>query len=490
MRNQNIFSSKKLLLLLLVSTISFAGCKKYLDVNENPNNPPTAAPALLLPAVEASVAQIIGNSFQINGGVWAQYWTQNPAASQYRTYERYDVANTNYDRPWLTIYRNALINAELIIKSTEFSPYTKGMAYVLKAYTFQVATDAFGDIPLTDALQGIDNTSPKYATQELVYDSIFNYIDKGIVLLNSPIGPELGEQDMIFQGDRTKWNAFANTLKLRAYLRLSQVNPSKAQAGIAAIYRANPRFLTEDAAIQYSTTGGNQNPLFNEMVGLNRTQNIIASSTAVNQFNNNNDPRVSRFYNLVPVNGDTIVSSIRQGAYASTSLSLRVSPPSVLVGGTAADGRSAVAPVKLMSASESYFLQAEAVSRGWATGTATTLFTQGIRESFTAVGLTATDATAYITAAPDAQFPALPADQIRQIITQKYYAMCGFQGFEAWTEWRRTGYPNILVRSAASTLGAANQSLPLRMIYPNSEITTNMNFPGIIPITTPVWWDK
>jgi len=489
MRNQNIFSSNRLLLILLISTISFAGCKKYLDVNENPNNPATAAPALLLPAVEASVGQIIGNSFQINGGIWAQYWTQNPSASQYRTYERYDVANTNYDRPWLTIYRNALINAELIIKNAEFSPYAKGMAYVLKAYTFQVATDAFGDIPLNDALQGIENTSPKYASQELIYDSIFNYIDKGVILLNSPTGIEIGEQDMIFQGDLNKWKAFANTLKLRAYLRLSQVNPSKAQAGITAVYRTNPTFLTEDAAIQYSTTGGNQNPLYNEMVALDRTQNIVASGTAVRAFKRNSDPRVLKFYNLVTGGTADTIAYINQGAYAANTTK-RVSSPSALVGGAAVDGKSAVAPVKLMSASESYFLQAEVVARGWATGTATTLFTQGIRESFTAVGLTATDATAYITAAPDAQFPALPADQIRQIITQKYYAMCGFQGFEAWTEWRRTGYPNILVRSAASTLGAANQSLPLRMIYPNSEITTNMNFPGIIPITTPVWWDK
>jgi hypothetical protein len=487
MRNQDIFSSKQLLLLLLVSTIGFTGCKKYLDVNENPNNPDTATPALLLPSVEASVGQIIGNSFQVNGGIWAQFWTQSPTASQYRTLERYDPPNSNYDRVWLTIYRNALINAQLIIDNKVNSPYAKGMAYILKAYTFQVATDAFGDIPLTEALKGAEFSSPRYASQELVYDSIFNYIDKGIVLLNTPTGPDLGEQDLIFQGDTEKWEAFANTLKLRAYLRLSQANPSKAQAGIGALYSSNAAFLTEDAAIQYTTTGGNQNPLYNEMVALNRTQNIVASGTAVKAFNSNNDPRVFAFYNVIAGSAVDTIAYINQGSYAANSTK-RVSTPSPLVGGTAIDPASAVAPVKLMSASESYFLQAEAVARGWAAGTVSTLFTQGVSASFDAVGLSASSA-AYLASAPDAQLTTDPADVLKKIITQKYYSMCGFQGFEAWTEWRRTGYPDFLVRSAASTLGA-NTRVALRMLYPNSEITTNSNFPGNVLIYTPVWWDK
>ncbi|MET1053800.1 MAG: SusD/RagB family nutrient-binding outer membrane lipoprotein [Pedobacter sp.] len=488
MRNQNMFSAKKLMLLLLAGTISLAGCKKYLDVNDNPNNPDSATPALLLPTVEASVGQLIGNSFQVNGGIWAQFWTQSPTASQYRTLDQYNPANTTYDRPWLTIYRSALINAELIINNPVNSPYAKGMAYVLKAYTFQVATDAFGDIPLGEALKGNQYTSPKYATQELVYDSVFTYIDKGIALLNTATAPAIGAQDMIFQGNTTKWKAFANTLKLKAYLRLSQVNASKAQAGIAAIYAANPAFLAEDASIKYTTTGGNQNPLYNEMVALSRTQNLVASGTTVKAFKANNDPRAFKFYNFVSGGSTDTIAYINQGTYASNSTK-RVSTPSALVGGVAVDDASAVAPVKLMSTSESAFLQAEAVARGWASGSVTALFTSGVTSSFTSVGLTAAQATAYLAAAPAAQLTTDPADQIKKIITQKYFSMCGFQGFEAWTEWRRTGYPDFLVRSAASVLGA-NTRVALRMLYPNSEITTNANYPGTQLIYTPVWWDK
>jgi hypothetical protein len=487
MRNQDIFSLKKLSVLLLVATVGLTGCKKYLDVNQNPNNPDSATPALLLPTVEAAVGQLVGNSFQVNGGIWAQYWTQSPSASQYRTLDRYTPTNADYDRAWLTIYRSALINAQLIINNNSSNDYVKGMAYVLKAYTFQVATDAFGDIPLDEALQGTLIASPKYAAQELVYDSVFTYIDKGIALLNAPAAPAVGNQDLVFQGNTTKWKSFAATLKLRAYLRLSQVNPAKAQAGIAALYATNPTFLAEDASVKYSNTGGNENPLYNEMVGLGRVQNLVASGTAVRAMNANGDPRVLRFYSVVPGGSTDTIAYIAQGT-AATNSTKRVSTPSTLVGGVAADAASALAPVKFMSASESSFLQAEAITRGWAAGNATALFRSGVTQSFTATGLTATQATAYLAAAPDAQFVPGASTAIERIITQKWYAMNGFQGFEAWTEWRRTGFPSFIAPSAASTIGAGR--FALRMLYPNSEITTNGNFPGTQLIYTPVWWDK
>jgi len=492
MKAQYQIIAKKLLVLLMIGAVVLAGCKKFLDVNKNPNNPDTASPTLLLPTVQAAVGQLVGNSFQLYGNIWAQYWTQNPTSSQYRSLEQYNVTNSNFDRPWLIAYRNALQNAQLIINSnTANSEHVKGMAYIMKAYTYQLVTDAFGDVPLTEALKGNEFGNPHYDTQQLVYDSIYNYIDLGLAAFNATNATSPGEQDILFGGDIDQWRAFANTLKLRAYLRLSQVDPAKAQAGIAALYATNPVFLTQDASIAYTTTGGNDNPLYNEMVGLGRTQNIVASGTAVQQFNRNNDPRVFKYYDPNISVGTNIpedtIAYIPQGTYRANTLK-RVSPPSALVGGRATDPLSATAPVKLISAAESYFLQAEAVNRGWAsTGDVTSLFNQGITASFAATGIPG-QAAAYIAAAPDAQLTGTPAEQLRLIITQKYYAMCGFQGFEAWTEWRRTGYPNFLVISAASIIGAGR--MPLRFLYPNSEINTNLNFPGSIPVYEPVWWDK
>lgn len=493
MNQKYIIRTKQLLLTGLIAIIGFSGCKKFLDVNENPNNPDTASPTLLLPASQAAIGQIVGNFFQIYGNYWAQFWTQNPTSSQYRSIDQYNPAATAFDRPWLILYRNALINADLVTKAQGPGlEHTKGIAFLMKAYAFQVATDAFGDVPVTEALKGNDYRSPKYDAQSVVYDSVFKYIDQGLALIKVVSAVSPGAQDMVFQGDVDSWIAFANTLKLRAYLRLSYVDADKSEAGISALYATNPVFLTVDASIKYLSTGGNENPLHNEMVGLGRTQNIVASSTAVSNFDRNNDPRVAKFYELFPnVPGDS-ARSIPQGTYNSPgNVGISVSPGSALVGARANNAASAQAPVKLISATESYFLQAEAVTRGWATGNAAALYESGIRASFVATGFTGTEANTYIANAPDARAFAAAVgieNKVKAIITQKYYAMCGFQGFEAWTEWRRTGYPTFFVKSEASTIGGTRA--PLRMLYPNTEATSNSSYPGTVPIYTKVWWGK
>jgi len=488
MNQKNIFKTRQVLLTALIAIIGLSGCKKFLDVNENPNSPDTATPNLLLPASQAATGQIVGNFFQIYGNFWAQYWTQNPTSSQYTTIDQYNPTATAFDRPWLILYNNALNNADVITKAQGANlEYTKGIAYLMKAYTFQVVTDAFGDVPLREALNQSVFPAPKYDAQAVVYDSIFNYIDKGLALVSAAGATSPGAQDMVFQGNMANWKAFANTLKLKAYLRLAYVDAAKASAGVRALYATNPTFLTVDASIKYLSTGGNENPLYNEMVGLSRTQNIVASSTAISHFDANSDPRVAKLYDLIAA-GAKAERSIPQGSY-NTYTGKSVSPPSALVGARANNAASATAPVKFFSAAESYFLQAEAVSRGWTNGVGTvaTLYAQGIQASFTAVG--AGDATSYIATAPDGA-AALATNALKAIITQKYYAMCGFQGFEAWTEWRRTGYPDFFVVSVAPSRGIPQGKFPLRMAYPNTEATSNKNFPGIVTIDTPVWWDK
>jgi len=495
MRTKNIFNPKRILLLTLVGVLGMTGCKKFLDINQNPNNPDSADPSLLLPTVQAAAGQVVGNAFQVYGNMWAQYWTQNPSSGQYKSVDQYSVTNSSFDRPWLTLYRNGLINADLIIKNPGSGlEYMKGIAYIMKAYTYQLTTDAFGDVPLTQALQGNGFGSPKYDKQELVYDSILNYIDKGKALLAvNSVDP--GAQDLVFGGKKgitdvkiDNWTLFANTLKLRAYLRLTGINPAKAEAGVKALYASGANFLSSDAAIKYSTIGGNQNPMYNEILALN-VQNVVASSTAFNAFKRNNDPRLPKFYERAP--GQTDLVAIKQGSYASETKTI-VSYPSGIVGANLTNASSATAPVKLISAAESYFLQAEVVARGWASGDVVALVKNGVTASFVATGLTAGDANTYFTSAQDGQ-PAFDAAstvelKVKAIITQKYYAMCGFQGFEAWNEYRRTGYPNFLITSVASTIGAGR--LPLRMVYPNSEATSNLNFPGNVPIYTSVWWGK
>jgi hypothetical protein len=468
--------------------MTVTGCKKFLDVNESPNAPRTATENLLLPSSQLAIGLALGTTLNINGSFYAQYWTQSPSASQYRTIDQYQTTPTDFNRVWATLYNDALQDIE-VLRQSKLSNYV-AIALLQKAYAFQLLTDAFGDVPLKEAFGGITNLSPHYDPQEVVYDSIIAWTQQGIELTSVSTTNYPGADDLIFGGGAAgmaNWKQFGNTQLLRVYLRLSEVDPAKAQAGIQALYGTNPTFLTKDAKISYLNVGGNQNPLYAEGVGLGRTPNLVASSTAVNAMTANNDPRLKLLYTT---NAAGNVVSIPQGSYA-TQTSVVPSLPAAITGGRFSSSTGAIAatsPVKLISAAESYFLQAEAVARGWAPGDVNALFKAGIKASFDALGLSAADYDTYITTAPDAQLPADVNGRVKAIITQKYYAMNGFQGFEAWTEWRRTGYPNFLVKSQASTLGT--NDLPARLLYPDTEITRNANFPGLKLITEKVWWDK
>ena len=465
-------------------------CKKsYLDINENPNDPSDVSIVELLPSAEAAITHVVGNHFQIFGGLWGQYWTQSPASSQYKTIEQYLPGANDFDRPWLILYSDALEDLKnIIVKATsENKPNWIAIAKILQAYTYQELTDNFGDVPFTEAIRAEEGIiSPKYDSQELIYDGIIALLEEadGLIDENSDFYP--GPEDLLLQGDMFLWREFGNTLKLRVYLRMAYVNPTKAMAGIAALEASGAPFLAEGENVQlnYTSNGGNTHPLYSSIIGLSSVQNLVASATGINYMVNNNDPRVDVLY--TPANNGTQVG-IAQGDY-DVSASTQRSLPSGFTGGDAGDPASASAIVRLMTGYESLFLQSEAVARQWMTGDAQALYVAAITENFVELGLTDVMATTYFSQ-PAIAFPAggTMEQQIEAIITQKWAAMNGTSGTEGWTEWRRTGYPTFFVESANSLIGAGR--FPNRMLYPFVELTRNGNFPGQKDIFVTVWWD-
>src|SRR5690606_29060586 len=111
---------------------------------------------------------------------------------------------------------------------------------IMQAYTYQIITDAWGDIPFNEALSG-QNTggetlAPRFDAQEVVYDGIIQLIQDGQAMIDPGDAGHPSGDDLVYGGDMDLWNKFANTLLLRVYLRLSEVAPGKAQSGIAALY--------------------------------------------------------------------------------------------------------------------------------------------------------------------------------------------------------------------------------------------------------------
>ena len=489
---------------LMLVALSVSSCKKFLDVNTNPNIAQAATAKTLLPGAELYVGTSLGVEMEIYGSFWSQYWTQNPGASQFHVLDQYTPGQDVFSVPWTNLYA-AGENFVQLYKLADTAKLKQYMAIslLMKAYTFQCITDGWGDVPYTQALKGqyadSNIVNPKYDSQRVVYRGIIACIDSANKLINTsdPLAP--GSDDLIYSGNMTKWKKFSNTLALKVYLRMSQIDSVTAKAGIAALYASNASFIGvgDDAFIGYGYNSANKNPLYADEVALNSVQNLVASQTCVDSLLSNNDPRINVFYEQASAVGTFV--GIPQGYYQTSYTNGTFSIPNTYVAGDAANPASTNAPVNLLTSYESLFLQAEVSARGWAAaGQDGTLFSSAISASFNyysaalsaTTGVTGGSAfTTYMAGGGYwTNYPATGtvAQKLSYIITQKWFAMCGNQGFEAWCEWRRTGYPNFLQYSQTSLIG---NNFPKRFLYPTSESTTNASYPGLAPIISKVWWD-
>ncbi len=482
--------------LTAVAAILFSAtsCKKnFLDVNVDPNNPTKATVDLVLPTALGYTAYNMGNPYQVLGGFWGQIWTQGPTGSQFQAYDQYSITSSNFDRQWVNMYAGPLNDFKYIIEEATKSGNKNYAAIgkIMQAYLFQVMTDLHGDIPFSEALQaGTGLTAPKFDSQQAVYDGLIKLVNDGLALIdeNSTVHP--GNDDFFYHGDMHQWRKFGNTLKLKIYLRQAYVRPAVAEAGIKAMYTAGAEFADQgdEAAVPFTNVTFNQHPLFAHINSLGEF-NILASQTSLGSMLGLNDPRIDIFYRratAAPNTGNHVGILQGNGRLLPNPALLndrQFSKPGAAVGGPG----GGAARVILLSEAESYFLQAEAVARGWGTGDAEQLYNDGIALSFLSWGLSIAQFSTYIgQAAIDYPVAGTLEQKIKAIIFQKWTSLCGSENLEAWTEWRRTGYPDIFTISTTSNIG---NKFPVRLLYPDSEITSNPNTPAQKTVTDKVWWD-
>lgn len=477
-----------------IAMLTASSCKKdFLDVNVDPNNPVKATVDLVLPTAQGYAAYNMGNPYQVLAGFWSQVWTQGPTGSQFLNYDQYSITSTSFDRQWINMYAGPLNDFKYIVDEATKNGNKNYAAIgkIMQAYLFQVMTDLHGDIPFSEALQaetGLIN--PKYDSQEQVYDGLIKLVNDGLALIdeNSTVHP--GTDDFFYTGNMHQWLRFANTLKLKIYLRQAYVRPAVAQAGIQAMYAAGAEFIDQgdEAAVPFSNTTFNQNPLYAHINSVGQF-NILASQTSIGSLQTLNDPRIDIFYQratAAPNTGNHVGIIQGMGRLLPNPATLndrQFSKPGAAVGGPGGPA----ARVIFMSEAESYFLQSEAVLRGWGTGDAKSLYYDGIALSFLSWGLSIAQYNTYA-AQPAIDYPVAGTTEqkLKAVIFQKWTSMCGSQNVESWTEWRRTGYPDIFTISASTNIG---NKFPVRLLYPDSEITSNPNTPEQKTITDKVWWD-
>jgi hypothetical protein len=484
--------SYKLFTAGLICLLFTASCKKQLDINQNPNVPAVenGTPSVVFPAGVFGTAAGVGGELAIIGAIWGEYVTQSAFSNQYKTIAAYQIGTSDYNRGYRNLFANGLKNYQFVLdKSKETENWNFYiMAATMKAYTAQVLVDLYDQIPYFEALQGTGNLTPKFDDGYTIYQDLLKLLDTA---LSKPLNPALltksdKSADLIFGGDMNEWTRFANSMKMKLYLRMVNKKPQEAQAGIEKLYADNAQFLDKDAALTgFTDVKDKDNPMYEQNIrSLNTPDNLRASYTFTSFLTEHNDPRAEFFF------GTTSPTPVHQGDYAGTDPSYKTA--TVLV-------QDPSDPVVFMSEAESYFMQAESRERYFGGPGAKELYDQGVLASF---GETGNDGTAFIAPGGDYAYPSGGLEQKIEAISVQKWISCayGVHYLEGFFEKNRTGYPKTspvystdpayvpgeFVVSNNSVLGPGQ--LPKRLVFPLLESQANPNTPALVPITTPVWW--
>jgi hypothetical protein len=492
----------------IVGAITLISCDKgFEEMNTNPN-------ALTDPAIKSmfTLAEIYvdGQDFSNTRGnnIYAAQIVQHfsslgGSGSKYTYSSEYSAAlfGESYGKGLNQIFQ--------LLSVLEDTPENSNMIQslrIMKVLMFQKLTDTYGEVPYFEAGKGYNGNifSPKYDTQEAIYNDLLKELDEAGSALDAS-KPFAGSADLYYQSDVARWKKLANSVMLRVAMRLSKVNPAKAKEYVEKAYSKGVFTSNDDSLIlkhDAGPVGVKTNPITSAWIrnDLNGGEsNIKFSKTFIDLLKNTNDPRL-RIYVKLEATGDN--DPAHQQGLANDAKEFPGGDKKLFSDPNTSTVLRYDAPTLIMSFAEVKFILAEAAVRGWSVGeSAQKHYEDGVRAAMTVLtifgdkvpAVTNAEYNTYITTYPF-KSAGTDAQKIEQIITQKWIVLL-FNGFEAFSEYRRTGYP-VLVPVNDPT-GETNGTIPRRLIYDQSELLTNednymaaIQRQGLDLMTTRIWWDK
>ena len=470
-------------IVLIVITL---GCTEDFEtINTNPNAPVDVQPALLL----RQVIYNYGEEMSYEGFVAGNLLGQHLTALDFNLFDRHALKSPQLGgNPWPIFYTNLRDNEIILSKSriqNTFSVY-EGPALIFKAYMTMALTDLFGNVPYNEAFTGNRSTvTPKYDTQENIYldeGGILDNLKKGITAIENYEGNFVLEGDILYSGELENWVKFANSLRIKALLRISA--RQNVATELQEIFNKGNYISsnTENAVFQF--TDGEPNNFRMARLRAGDFNNFVMSETIEEILTTLNDPRIKILFRPFGNSTDNKFNGLINGIDASqTTISLA----DYSLAGEIFRENTGNLQANYMTAWETRFLLAEAGLKGFITANTQQLYEEGVQLAFeywnTALPVN------YLTEQPVAYSE---TNALEQIITQKWIANT-INGYEGWIEYRRTGFPNLKPVDASLN----NNLIPVRMPYPAEEATLNtVNYnvaaqaTGDNSINAPVWWDN
>ena len=456
-----------------------SGCSGFLDINTDPNSPENPGDLdLLLADMTATTSYNLvgGGNFTRYAARWIQHVADNSTPPSEDTY-RVNTSSANNEWQYVS-YASILINGKKLVELAEAKEqwHHAGIAKILMAHNFAMLTDFWGDIPFSQALLREQNSKPSYDDQESVYEGIQRLLDEGIEALERPVGIGAGNGDLYLGGDAEAWIRVANALKGRYYLRLTNAPGKNAQQQAQLALEAVGKAMqgpADEARFTYHPDPGQESPWFQWVDKFANTMRI--SHFMVSLLQSKNDPRLPVMADLNNAGG---YIGHRNGGDPVT--------PLAAISGIGAYYLDPDFDVPLITFAEQKFIEAEAQWILGNTDAARTAYADAVRANMTELSGKGETGEAITTAQQEAYLAANPLNTLEDLITQKYIAAYVVSSFEAYNDYRRTGYPSALQPAE----NADYDQIPTRMIYPDTEINNNQsNVPAGVTLTSKVWWD-
>ncbi|QLG45224.1 SusD/RagB family nutrient-binding outer membrane lipoprotein [Costertonia aggregata] len=461
------------------------GCTQdFEEINTNPNSPVAIQPSLLLRQVIYDYGEQMSYEGFTAGNLLGQYTT----ALDFNLFDRHDLKSPQLGgNPWPIFYKNLRDN-EIILNLSQETPafaVYEGPARILKAYMAAALTDLFGDVPYSEAFKGDSGTvTPVYDTQESIYmgeDGILDNLEKGIGAIENYEGTITLEGDILFSGDLDGWLKFANSLRIKYLMRISDKMDVAPQLQ-AIVTEAN--FIDENSEnAAFDFTDGEPNNFRLARLRVGDFNNFVLSETMEDILTALEDNRIATLFRPFGNSDNGEFNGLLNGIDATQNAAVLAD---YSLAGTQFRENTGVLDANFMTSMETHFLLAEAALKGWITADTEQLYSTGVTHAF------------------DYWHTELPSDYLtgagayangnalENIITQKWIANM-INGYEGWIEYRRTGFPQLRTLSASLN----NDLIPVRMPYPAEEEALNSaNYADAAAktegnsINVPVWWDS
>lgn len=457
-------------------------CKKNMtDLNINPKAPTLVPSKTLFSNAQLNLANNLATP-NVNVNIWrliAQHWTE----TTYTDESNYDLGTRNIPQNWWhALYRDILKNLDetkKLIPTDVIDPAVQknqiAIADIMQVFTYYHLVTVFGNIPYSEALD-FDKVQPKFDDAKTVYADLLTRLNTDIANLNSSV-ESFGDADLLYAGDVALWKKFANSLKMKMGITIADSDPALAKTtveqGAAGAFTSN----SDNANFNFLDAPPNTNPVWVNLIQSGR-KDFVAANTLVNSMKALNDPRVPLYFTV-----DNSGIDYSGGIYGSSNNYSTFSKPADAITDPAFPGI-------WLDYSEIEFIKAEGIERGYAiAGTADQHYNAAITASILAWGGSNADATAYLLQ-PSVAYLTATGTYKQKIGTQKWISMYE-RGIDAWTEWRRLDYPQLVAPSSALS------AIPVRYTYPVSEQNVNSaNYAaastaiGSDKVTTKLWFDK